>query len=321
MQHLSRTGKGQNRTRILPAIVLLLVGVFALAACGAATQPTPATSDDTAPAANEEPADDGAGEPATDSEDNASSAGEETGTLQFRANGEDFIRQGFVTKDGWSMTFDKVYVTLENITAYQADPPYDAHEGGTIQATVTAALDGVHTVDLAAGDENAEPVLIGEQQVVAGRYNALSWEMVPAPADSPASGAVIMLQGTAEKEGETIDFTIKLDQPSTHTCGDYVGDERKGIVQAGDTADIEATFHFDHIFGDAETPLDDSLNTGALGFDPLATLATDGVLEADMAMLKETLSTENYEKLANAHLAHVGEGHCTGAGHAMSSDE
>jgi len=316
---------------MLPAIMLVLVGMLTLAACGAASQPAPATSEDTAPAATEEQAaaaDEGAdedpatettAEPAAASDDNTST-GEETGTLQFRANGEDFIRQGFVTKDGWSITFDNVYVTLDNITAYQADPPYDAHEGGTIQATVTAGLDGVHTVDLADGDENAEPVLIDEQQVPTGRYNALSWEMVPAPADSPASGAVIMLQGTAAKDGETIDFTIKLDQPGMHTCGDYVGDERKGIVQDGDTADIEATFHFDHIFGDAETPLDDSLNTGALGFDPLAPLATDGVLEADMAMLEAGLTDEDYEKLANAHLAHVGEGHCTGAGHAMSDE-
>ncbi|MBL7209270.1 MAG: DUF4382 domain-containing protein, partial [Dehalococcoidia bacterium] len=25
------------------------------------------------------------------------------GTLQFDANGEDFVRQGFVSKDGWSI--------------------------------------------------------------------------------------------------------------------------------------------------------------------------------------------------------------------------
>ncbi|NJN91351.1 MAG: DUF4382 domain-containing protein, partial [Leptolyngbyaceae cyanobacterium SL_5_14] len=37
-------------------------------------------------------------EPAAESSDQAAG---ETGTLQIRANGEDFVRQGFVSKDGW----------------------------------------------------------------------------------------------------------------------------------------------------------------------------------------------------------------------------
>jgi len=35
-------------------------------------------------------------------------AGDSTGTLQFVANGEDFIRQGFTSKDGWNISFDEV---------------------------------------------------------------------------------------------------------------------------------------------------------------------------------------------------------------------
>jgi len=33
--------------------------------------------------------------------------GEATGRLQVYANGEDFVRQGFVSKDGWSINFDQ----------------------------------------------------------------------------------------------------------------------------------------------------------------------------------------------------------------------
>jgi hypothetical protein len=242
--------------------------------------------------------------------------GEQTGTLQFRANGEDFIRQGFLTKDGWAITFDHVYVTLDEMTAYQADPPYDAEAGGPIQATTTVRLDRPYTVDLAAGDENAPPILVAERTAPPGRYNALSWEMVRAQ-EGPASGAVIVLEGTASKDedGQTIVFRIALDNETAHTCGDYVGDERKGIVEAGGTADVEATFHFDHLFGDAETPMDDNLNTGALGFAPLAALATDGTLNVDTATLQARLSPDEYAKVEHLHLAHVGEGHCTGEGH------
>jgi hypothetical protein len=238
----------------------------------------------------------------------------DTGTLQVRANGEDFIRQGFVTKDGWSVTFDHVYVTLSDLTAYQANPPYDAQEGGEIQAATQVTLDGVHTVDLAEGDEQAEPILVGEVDAPAGRYNALAWDMVTAES-GPASGAVIMLQGNAEKADEQVDFTIRLNRETSHSCGDYVGDERKGLLEAGERAEVEATFHFDHLFGDGDLPADDALNTGAVGFDLLAELAEDGTLDADMTALRDALPADEYEKLETLHLAHVGEGHCTGAGH------
>lgn len=238
-----------------------------------------------------------------------SSMQEGEGMLQFHANGEDFVRQGMVSKDGWSLTFDHVYVTLSDVTAYQADPPYDAQSEGDMQAEVTASLDGKHTVDLAEGDANAEPVLIGEVAAPAGRYNALSWNMTEAT-EGPANGAVIMMQGVAEKDDQQIDFTIALNKAEHFICGDYVGDERKGIVEVGGTADVEATFHFDHLFGDAETPADDTMNTDAVGFAPFAAMATNGTLNVDMDMLLESLPAEEYEKLVDAHLAHVGEGHC-----------
>jgi len=281
-------------------MVMLLA--LLLAACGGAPPP----------AANNPPA---AEEASTDTQTDTdiitdTNTDTSTATLQFRANGEDFIRQGFVTKDGWNISFDHVYVTLADLTAYQADPPYDAHEGGDVVATATATLEGEHTVDLAEGDATAAPVLVGETAAPAGRYNALSWRMVNAT-DGPASGAVILMQGTAEKADEQIAFTIALNQESAHTCGDYVGDERKGILESGATADVEATFHFDHIFGDAETPPDDELNTGALGFAPFAALAENGTLDVDMAALEAGLSPEDYAALNAAHLAHVGEGHCT----------
>lgn len=72
------------------------------------------------------------------------------------------MRQGFVSKDGWSITFDHVYVVLAEITGYQTDPPYDPHAGSDVKAKATVRLDGVHTVDLAEGGEDAPPILVGE---------------------------------------------------------------------------------------------------------------------------------------------------------------
>ena len=236
----------------------------------------------------------------------------ETGTLRFKANGEDFVRQGFVSKDDWTISFDHVYVTLANVSAYQSDPPYDPHSSDDIQSQYTVVLDKPRTVDLAKGGENAPSILVEEMaDAPVGHYNAISWEMTPA-SDGSAAGYSLVIVGAAEQEGETVNFTIKIGMKYVYTCGEYVGDERKGILQADDVADVEMTFHFDHIFGDAETPLDDELNVAALGFEPFAAVAEGGVLDVDLAGLQEKLSTANYQKLVNIlpTLGHVGEGHC-----------
>jgi hypothetical protein len=120
------------------------------------------------------------------------------------------------------------------------------------------------------------------------------------------------MQGTASKDGETIPFAIKVNEELAFTCGDFIGDERKGILAADEEADLEATFHFDHLFGDGGAPPDDSINTGALGFDPLAALATNGTLDVDSAALQAGLSEEDYTTFLAIlpSLGHVGEGHC-----------
>ena len=243
------------------------------------------------------------------------------GTLEIRANGEDFVRRGFISKDGWRIRFDHVYVNLADITAYQADPPFDPGAGGDIQAVVAVHLDQSQTVDLAAGDEDASPILVGELAAAPGRYNALAWKMLPAD-EGPNAGSVLTMVGVGEKTGQTINFTIRVDQPYTYICGDFVGDQRKGILKAGGNADLEVTFHFDHLFGNGDVPVDDAVNTRALGFDPLAALADEGWLEADLGMLEEGLSVINYTLLESAlsGLAHVGEGHCKEGEVALSSD-
>lgn len=234
-----------------------------------------------------------------------------SGTLEVRANGEDFVRQGFVTVDGWTMSFDHLYVTLDEVTAYQSDPAFDPTVEDAPTAEVSLAWEEPVTVDLAAGDETAEPILVGSQEAPAGRYNALGWKIVPAP-EGPAAGYGLMLQGTATKDGQDIAFTLQLDQPLRFICGDFVGDDRKGILADGETADLEATFHFDHLFGDGEAAPDDEINTGALGFDPLAALAQEGTLTMDGTDLEQRLSAEDYGKLLSIlpSLGHVGEGHC-----------
>lgn len=246
------------------------------------------------------------------SSDQNKTAVEESGVLQFTANGEDFVRQGFISKDGWDITFDHVYVTLSDIIAYQADPPYDADKGGEVHAKIKMNLPGTHTVDLAEGNEDAAPILVGEvKDAPVGYYNAISWNMVEA-SEGLAEGYPLAVIGKAVKDDNTINFILKFEKEYEYIGGEYIGEERKGILQADGTADLEMTFHFDHIFGDAETPADDGLNVCALGFEPFAALAEDGTVDVDMAMLKAEFSSEDYQKLLEevlTTLGHVGEGH------------
>ncbi len=233
------------------------------------------------------------------------------GTLKLRANGEDFVRKSFLSKDGWKITFDQLYVNLAEVTAYQTNPPYNAETGGQPEAREKIILAQTKTVDLAEGDETAEAILVSQISAPPGHYNALSWKMLKAT-EGPAQGYSLLMNGTATKDGQTIPFTLKIDQELEFTCGDFVGEQRKGILRAGDSAELEATFHFDHLFGDGSAPLGDEINTGALGFAPLAAIATAEKVEADMAALKSKLSPTDYQKFMAIlpSLGHVGEGHC-----------
>lgn len=254
-------------------------------------------------------------QPTADSEtsaDTASAEGGDTGTLVLVANGEDFIRQGFVTKDGWRIDFENVYVTLDEVAAYQSDPAFDPDQDSEIQAKEQVNLvEEPTTVDLAAGDADADPIQVTETQAPAGTYNATSWQIVTAPSGE-AEGHSIVMVGTAQKDDRTIDFVINLDRELAYTCGEYVGDQRKGFLESADNAEIETTFHFDHIFGDGEAPADDEINTGAVGFEPFANLAEDDTLNVDRSTLEAQMSPQDYQTLeeAIAGLGHVGEGHC-----------
>ena len=246
---------------------------------------------------------------ADETAENGTSVSEGTGTLIFTANGEDFAREGFTSKDGWNINLERLYVTLGNITAYQTDPPYDTEQGWDIGYQEKVELDDTYTVNLT--NPAADPLVVDEyDNAPAGHYNALSWDMLRAEQGDP-EGYAIVFEGTAEKDGQTIEFTLKLEQETACLGGDYIGDERKGILEADGEADLEMTFHVDHFFGSGEEDADDPLNLDALGFDPLAALAVDGVVDVDLATLKGALSAEDYSKLEAIllHFGHVGEGH------------
>ncbi len=220
------------------------------------------------------------------------------GTLQFYANGEDLVTAGFtsprLTKDGWTLIFDHVYVTIGSISAWQTSPPFRPETGESPVIAKEAILPGIHTIDLAEGTADDPPVLVGEVTgAQPGHYNGISWRMVRAES-GPAAGFSLLMIGVAEKEGRTTPFRIASDLEYGYQCGEFVGDERKGFLDHGGTADLEITFHFDHIFGRADRPLDGGMNRQAPGFEPLAGGTEEPVIF----------------DASGLHLGHAGEGHC-----------
>ena len=238
------------------------------------------------------------------------------GTLTLVANGEDFVRQGFVSKDGWQIDFDRLYVNFSDATAYSTESSFEPQKGDTKDSidyqNKAEFFNSATTVDLAEGEADAAPVVVAEASVPTGFYNALTWKLSTADDNSPIAGDTIALQGQATKDGQTVNFDLGFNQPAEYVCGEFVGEDRQGVVAADNPGQLEATFHFDHIFGDADTPAEDALNQDALGFQPLANLASNGTLQLDEAELANQLSDREYQQLTEAisGLGHVGEGHC-----------
>jgi hypothetical protein len=232
-----------------------------------------------------------------------------SGQLEVRANGEDFVRDGFTSKDGWAIAFDHVYVTLADVTALQTDPPFEPDSGSDFKVLNQVQQEPAQVIDLAVDD--GLPLVAQFPETQAGRYNALNISLVPAES-GPAPGQSLSLVGQATKADQTVAFTLDWDATYRYRCGDFIGDQRKGILKAGDRAEMEATFHFDHVFGDGESPATDEINLTALGFEPLAALAKDNQVKLDRGQLQAQLSAENFQLLdkAMSGLVHTGEGHC-----------
>ncbi len=233
-------------------------------------------------------------------------------TLALEVNGEEIPQTGFTSADGWELSFEHIYVNFTEIQAHQTDPPYDYASLSPITEAIATVDFGTQMVDLITGNaDNPIVPVVQIPDVEPGHYNAISWKMGPL-SEGPAAGYSMVIVGQASRDGETIDFVLRVTEEFAFYCGDFVGDERKGIVEPGDASTVEATFHFDHLFGEGSLGPQDPLNVGAFGFDPLAALAVDGRIETDTAALATALAPDDLDRLRKAlsSLGHAGEGHC-----------
>ena len=260
----------------------------------------------------------------------AACGGEEdvkVGTLIFTANGEDFVRDGFVSEDGWQIDFETVQVNVEGPTAFQVveetqalstDLRHGGHPHGEIpEGSAHVALLGEYLLSLKGPISEVGRI----EDAPIGNYNRLNFNVLPTSSESAgfapeAEGYSIRLLGQASKDDETIAFELRFTEAMDYVaCGP---NEDAGVLAEGAEAEAQMTFHFDHIFGDfSEGPADPSdeetVNYLAIGFAPFAALAEEGSLSMDQAQLQAAMDTATYEQLMEAMRTRVqsGEGHCS----------
>ncbi len=271
----------------------------------------------------------------TDEKDESSQ--DKLGTLEFVANGEDFARNGFVSEDGWNISFDHVYATIYGPTAYQVPEEEQSNPAPVLmhaghphaeipEGSAHVALTGYYIVDLAQG---TEPAPLGELDAKIGNYNRVNFELKPVDGSAGDAHYVactkedfanytdysLVFIGTATKDDQTINFTIKITKDIIFSdCGP---NGTAGVVAEGGRGIAEITFHFDHIFGDANAgPADtddpESVNYMAVGFDYFARFAQDGTLDITDTELGEQLSGTEFMKFIDVlyTIGHSGEAHC-----------
>jgi len=220
-----------------------------------------------------------------------------TGTIIFTANGEDFVRKGFIDKQGWSISFDRLYINLLDPTAYMSSGQ-------------SAVLKGAYWVDLAAGHDEAEPVEIGRlSEIPAENYQGLKFKIRKKSSGTFKDCSMVLI-GRAEKKDLSVPFIIRLEEEMDFNGSEgYVGEELKGTLLPGKVTSVEMTFHFDHIFGNLEAAADDHINAGSVGFDFFNRFARNGKVDLCQSEMKKAAF---YNTLIRAiwTLGHLGEGHC-----------
>jgi hypothetical protein len=250
---------------------------------------------------------------------------ENLGTMIFQANGEDFARNGFTSEDGWRVDFEHVFVHIDDFTAYQVveenqtalylyhagHPHEDLEEGAAHQALTDSFF-----VDISYSERPLE--LAWMENSAIGNYNRVNFSLTPAIPEAIGmitgyEGYSIIFMGTAAKDGQVITFSIKLDNELKFlACGPHHEDH--GVLAPGGEAVAEATFHLDHIWGDADegpadTDDDEAVNKIAIGFGHFAALATGDVLDVTRSDL-EAMPEYDLFITALETVGHSGEAHC-----------
>ena len=101
-------------------------------------------------------------------------ASQAAGILEFFAQGEDLATAGFVapklTKDGWELRFEHIFVSVAEVTAYQTDPPFDPAASASPAVISQVILPGIHTLDLVQDAADDDRIRMGSVEAAPGAF-------------------------------------------------------------------------------------------------------------------------------------------------------
>jgi hypothetical protein len=245
------------------------------------------------------------------------------GPLGLTTWGEDFIEEGLPADafaDGWSVTFSKFLVVVQEARIADAD------------GAVALELDGAVVNDLV---QPGPFTLATAEAVPARRYNDVSVVLAPA-ADATAGSAAaidvalmvdnglsVHVEGSASRGADTATFSWSFTTATRFSGCQTVGDGEGQVVRAGEDNEAQLTVHGDHFFYDdlaaddavlrfdalfaADADADGDITRAELDAVDLTTLPSDQYGNAGSA---ETLD-DFVEALSRTIIHFNGEGECS----------
>lgn len=209
-----------------------------------------------------------------------------TGAVRVSVDGEDGALVGYPNgsgddviafADGWSLTFDHVFVSVRDFRLQAAD-------GDDAMVSTDQVV-----VDLHSGD----PLAYEFSDVPARRWDRVSYRVSSVTAETraidvdPADMARMvagnfsfLLEGTATNGTESVEFSLGLPLAiHASECLDGVDETEGLVVQEGAAAQANITIHLDHFFFDSY-----AVDEPSLRFEAIAAMAVDGRVDFDQLM-------------------------------------
>jgi len=217
--------------------------------------------------------------------DACSDAGTASGRVSVRASGEGAALNGYpyvkngatiAFADGWALRFSKYIASVGHLRL------------GTEDGRTAFDSSDVFVLDLHAGPAE----LTSFPAIEARRWERFGFDVEapsataktvgdvsPADVDAMrAAGWNYLVEGTAEKSGRTVRFSWGISNPVRATnCTNGIDGTEGVVVRTNATADVEITFHLDHLFWDTL-----GTEVAKLRFDAVAAAAgSDGLVTWD----------------------------------------
>ena len=207
-----------------------------------------------------------------------------TGSVRVAIDGEDGAVVGYPNgsgddviafADGWSLTFDHVFVSVLNFRLQASD-------GDDAMLSTDQVVVDLHSGVASAYEFDGVP---------ARRWDRVSYDIAPVTADTRAVGVdaadkermvaggySMLLEGTATNGGRSIAFSFGIPLTVGNSeCIDATDETEGMVVTENGTSEASLTIHLDHLFFDSYATEEPDMR-----FEAIAAVAEEGMITLPM---------------------------------------